>query len=534
MVMLLGVLVACGDDDKPADTKAPEVTTGGNQGGETTAPPSGNQGGETTAPPSGNQGGETTAPPSGGNQGGTQGGENNTTNPTVTVDPSIKPSVEPENLGNPDGSARTFTFLVRSGRHAWFWGTDKSTDEVSVAAYKRNNLLNEMYNIEMAILENESSTSTWRTTLDAADGNIDVAIPDYYWELEYEGFFINLMRRPEIDDSESHWIQGWNNHLIINNRLYTLVGDAALEIMENWEVLFYNRDMAKDLGYYEDIFDMVDEGEWTVKEMISIMDDFELALMDNDESNDIWGAVYDSHSMAQQLYSAGLTLLETNRFTNIITDISNTPKNIALTEDVTALRHHNATNYFAVTARSDLGTKNGLFFAEQSFFYGSCLLNGKNIKKSAAFDYGVLIMPKHDVADDYRTGSYGVSFFTIPHSSSDKHASAVVLNTMNYLSGDSGEEKLGEDRLVYTYFETVVKGQVANLAEDFAMLDRIKASVRYDFGFVAMGTVSLQGSFTSAVHNNESIAVTMGDVAKKAEDGILEMMTFYGDARYAE
>ena len=170
MVMLLGVLVACGDDDKPADTKAPEVTTG-NQGGETTAPPSGNQGGETTAPPSGNQGGETTAPPSG-----SQGGETTappsggTTNPTVTVDPTIKPSVEPENLGNPDGSARTFTFLVRAGRHAWFWGTDKSTDEVSKAAYKRNNLLNEMYNIEMAILENESSVSTWTSTVLASPG----------------------------------------------------------------------------------------------------------------------------------------------------------------------------------------------------------------------------------------------------------------------------------------------------------------------------------------------------------------------------
>ena len=508
VVMLLGIFVACGGNDEPADSKASEGTTDSNRGGETTAPSSGdNPGGETTVPPSSETFVCETPPP---------------------IICTLPPGKVPVDFD------MSFTVLVRQNRHAWFWGTDKSTDEVSKAAYKRNNLLNEMYNIEIEILENASDASTWRTTLNAADGTVHLAIPDAWWALEYEGVFINLLRRIEIDPSESHWIRGWNDNQIINNRLYGIVGDASLEVMENWEVLFYNRDMAKDLGYYEDIFNLVENGQWTVKEMMEIMDDFELALMDNDPSNDVWGAVYDSGSMVQQLYSAGLSLLEINRYTNILFDVSNTPKNIALTEDVRALRHHKTMNYQSSCPGSDMETKSNLFLAERTFFFGSDLLNGKAIKKSADFDYGVLVMPKHDAADDYRTGSYGVSFFTIPHSSSNKHASAVVLNTMNYLSGDGGKEKLGEDILVDTFFETVVRTETSHGAEDFAMLDRIKKSAYYAFSFIAQNKISLQDSFVSSVHNNKSIAATMDDVTKKAEDGIFEMMTFYGDARYAE
>ena len=551
LVMLLGVLVACGGNETTDKDDDPVTDAPGNEtnkpSGETNKPSGDTDtpGGETN-PPTGETNPPTgeTNPPTGETNPPT--GETNSpeTNPPVTppgpgstgvttVDPEI--SYDPEDFGNPDGTPKTFTVLVRAGRHAWFHGTDKSTDEVSIAAYKRNKKLNEMYNIELTLLENESTVSTWRTTLDAADGNIDLSIPDFWWGLEYEGFFINLMRRPEINDADPHWIQGWNENLIINNRLYTITGDAALELMENWYVIFYNRDMAKDLGYYEDLFDLVDSGAWTVKEMMTIMDDFELALMDNDESNDVWGYVSDgSHGVQCALYSAGLTLLETNRFTNIINDISNTQKNISLTADITALRYHNAANFMEGTARgTTLNTRNNLFFAEQSFFHATYLLNGKTIKKSAAFDYGILIMPKYDAADDYVTTSYGVSFFTIPHSALNKRCSAVVLNTMNWLSNTEDERGMGEDRLVYTYYETVVKGQVANKAEDFAMLDTIRNSAYYDFGTIVSGVVPLESSFEKAVANNESISVTMGEVAKKAEDGILEMMTFYGDPNYA-
>ena len=570
LVMLLGVLVACGgnettDKDDDPVTDAPGNETNKPSGNETNKPsgetnkPSGDTdtpGGETNPPDTNTPGGDETNPPDTNTPGSDEtnspdtnpGGDDTNppeTNPPVTppdsgstgvttVDPTI--SYDPEDFGNTDGTPKTFTVLVRAGRHAWFHGTDKSTDEVSIAAYKRNKKLNEMYNIELTLLENESTISTWRTTLDAADGNIDLSIPDFWWGLEYEGFFINLMRRPEINDADPHWIQGWNNNLIINNRLYSLVGDAALELMENWYVIFYNRDMAKDLGYYEDLFDLVDSGKWTVKEMLTIMDDFELALMDNDDSNDVWGLVTDdNHGVECLLYSAGLTLLETNRYTNIINNISNTPKNIALTSDITALRHHSASNIFDDTARGSktLKTRNNLFFAEKSFFYATFLLNGKTIKKSAAFDYGVLVLPKYDVADDYITASYGVSFFTIPHSALNKRCSAVVLNTMNWLSNTEDERGMGEDRLVYTYYETVVKGQVANIAEDFAMLDTIRNGANYDFGSVVSGAVPLESSFRKAVNENKSITITMSEVSKKAEDGILEMMTFYGDPNYA-
>ena len=489
-------------DTMPPDTALPDTLLPDTNPSETNAPsPS------MTEPP-------VTKPPSSGNSA-----------TITTLPPSIH--YDPDDFGNPDGTPAPFRILVNQDRHAWLHGTEQASDRVSLAAYQRNQKLYQLYNIELLLTEAATSASTWRGMLDAADGNISLTVPDPLWALEYEGFFINLAKRPEIALTQSHWMQGLNDSLYLNNRLYTVAGDASLELMAHWEVLFYNRDLAKALDYHEGLTALVEGNQWTVTEMMLILDDFALALLDNRSDNDILGAIYDSRAMSAQLYSAGLSLLEINCYTNIINDISNTQKNMELTADVTALRHHQALQYTGDEVGMDR------FLAKQALFYANTLQSGRVLRDAADFDYGILLLPKHARDDDPVTTGAHVSTFAIPHSVANKRASAVILNTMNWLSDTEDSRGMGEHRLVRVYFDSLIKSESPYKTEDLAMLDQIKSSVAYDFGALTATQNPLQSAFETSVHTKVSPSEALRNISKKAEESILDMMTFYGDPAYA-
>ena len=290
-LMLLGVLVSCGGDETPD----PAVTTTGADNGGTNAPNPDNTGNNPS-------GGTTATPPAG--------------NTTTTLNPSIgapktSPTHERQDFGDALGNARVYTMLVRKGRWNYLHGSEDSTATVQKAVYKRNKLLNEMYNIDIRVAEDavghfSEGAASFNTMLSTSTGEYDVAVPDYWWGVEYAGHFENIMTLQEINDADEWWVQGWNNNMIINNRMYTIVGDAALEIFENIELLFFNKTIEEEYDY--DLYGTVSEGKWTVDEMIYTIDVFTDALTDNDPDNDVYGAMYDSSAVQGQLYSVGITL----------------------------------------------------------------------------------------------------------------------------------------------------------------------------------------------------------------------------------
>ncbi|MBQ8345771.1 MAG: hypothetical protein IJY42_05860, partial [Clostridia bacterium] len=163
MLMLLSVLASCnGSSDTPAETTTPsaeegETTTVGNPGGDA----------QTTT---NNQGGNVT----------TDGSTTTSDTPDLTVYPRHEAYSFADSLGQP----KVFTFLVRTGRFEYMYAEETATDDISRATYKRNQLIESMYEVDIGKVDlNESDGwsnqfAKWNTKLAASTGEYDIVVPD--------------------------------------------------------------------------------------------------------------------------------------------------------------------------------------------------------------------------------------------------------------------------------------------------------------------------------------------------------------------
>ena len=407
-----------------------------------------------------------------------------------------------------------FTMMVRASRYDYlYWDSDATSDAVQQSVFERNAYIEEQFNIIFNIAEITDTANSFTTALTGGTGEYDLVCYDYWWGLETNGFFHNIGSMEEIDLTDSYWYSGWNQNSTINGVSYSVVGDASLEVLQNIEVMFFNTEIAK--GYSLDLYGLVDEGKWTLDKLMEINTLVAQNLDDNDATNDVYGTMFDVHSTRALLTSAGLrvTQIAENGAVEIIASQS---KNIDICDKVTLLINNPAIDYSSTNTRWRDYT---LFSGGRSLFYATALIMGRTLKSlDMDFDYGVLITPKYDEESDYVSTNYGASVFSIPLDVKDRHMSAMILNAMNYLSADS---------IVYTYYDEVIKGRVAEAPEDAEMIDMARENMYMDFGFIYNTDLALLTAFYNAVLSNTSVANDLASVEQSAQEALTELIASF-------
>ena len=434
---------------------------------------------------------------------------------TDTTAPEVDP-YEPaqENFGQANGKPSDFYMLVRQNRYGYLFDDGSSPERVNAAAYQRNMLIEERYNIKINIVEKESTADAWNTALLTSNGEYDLACFDYWWGIEQSGMLYDLMSLEEIDVTDPHWYQGWNDNCTINNKLYSIAGDATLEVLENIEILFFNKDMAEVNKL--DLYKMVEDGEWTMEKMAEVNTIVSANLDNETADDDVWGALYDVHSAACMLYSAGLKLT-TIKDDGSIAITSDKDGVIRVGEACINLLHNGATRYDSNTARATNNQGVKLFTNESAMFYATALYLGQTLRGSnTGFDYGVLVPPKYDKDSEYITSTYGASLFGIPHSVKDVHKSAVILDALNYYSNDT---------VVDAFYEIVLKYQVADSEEDANMIEKARDVLYMDFAYIY--TLTLFSGVKNAVIKNQPLASIMTANSKVSEKELQKLVSAY-------
>lgn len=418
---------------------------------------------------------------------------------------------------------RDFVMMVRGNRYHYLWQDEDSTNRVKSATYKRNRFIEENFGIKFVKKEvNGDKSATWVTNLSATDASVDLAVPDHWWLLEYQDLFINLYDRTELQFDQPYWYDGYNVNNTINNKLYTVAGDATLEIWENIEVVFFNKTMAGERNLYK----MVDDNEWTIDNMLAIAKEVAVGLDDSDDSNDVYGSLFDAHSLRSIIASAGIKLVDVSNGTIEIIAQSRT-LNLDIAAKVNTLLHDNTTvsklgsvNALSSTARSDIDKKVQMFNSNGVMFYATALYLAQyinNVQNPVTF--GILPMPKYAEEDDYVTTAYGLSPFAIPKIAADPHFSAVILDALNYYS---------EDYTLNAFYEQSLKGQLADGSDDVRMLDLAKETMFFDFGFCINGYKSafkVFSAFETALKNNTEVQLTSPMSTSTA--CLAELIAFY-------
>lgn len=440
----------------------------------------------------------------------------------VTTEPSTD-ELDPEPDVNyaVDGVPKDFTIAVRDNRYHYLYCDDANTkDTVEYDTFRRNAGIEDKYGIRFKLmaLNDGSNGKEFSNKLDTgSEGDIDLMCWDFWWALEQKGAFVDLQTLPEINLNKDWYYSGWNENVTINGVTFSCAGDATLEVLENIEMVFFNKKMADGQGL--DLYGLVDSGDWTIAKMREIMAQFAQNLDDDDTTNDIWGAIYDVHSLRTGLFSAGLKLVTVSQENGAIDITLNTQRNVDVTDAFSALIHDNNTKYYTSTARS-YGDKIKTFISGNSFFYATALYCGKQIKNEMdeSFDYGLIPMPKYDKTSSYVSTTYGASIFSIPKICQNRSMSAVILDAMNRRSTDT---------IVTAFYDNVLKRKVADNPTDARMVDLARDVLYVDFAFVCeSNNFDVYREVQKQVEKNQSLSTVIAEITTAARnqlDSIIEV-----------
>ncbi|MBQ8345648.1 MAG: hypothetical protein IJY42_05220 [Clostridia bacterium] len=500
MLMLLSVLASCSGSDAPsAETTTPvgggETTTVGNPGGDA----------QTTTNPADDQ---TTTP--------------------YTPDLTVYPRHEGYSFADSLGLPMAFTFLVRNNRFEYIYAEESATGDVERATYKRNQLIESMYDVKIGhVAMSEAGYwsnkfAEWNVKLSASTGEYDIVVPDCWWSLEFSGNLANLMALKEIDLEEDYYTDGWNSQMIINQRMYSIVGDATLDVLMGMEMIFFNKTIAEE--YSIDLYQTVENGDWTLDYMLEILDGFEATLLNSDPNDDIYGVQYDQHSVHSGWYSSGLTVIQTNPYNNIITPILDTQRNVQIADKFQEVLNHNATTLEWKTGRTN--QLRDAFVAGKTFMFAGLLLHAPQIKQATDLDFGLVITPKFGDADEYVSQTYHADTWSIASKARDRHMVAAILDSIMWLADTEDPAGLGEDRLVHTYMEVVLAGQVAESPEDVKQINLCRELLYYDFAMI-VHKLGVFANLEEIVKDSSSLGAQMQSITAEMEQGLTSIMEFY-------
>lgn len=413
-----------------------------------------------------------------------------TDNADETTPSSADTAVEPEavevveetelthGLPEKDFGGADYVGLIRTSKLTHFTAEEMTGEALNDAVYERNNTVSEEFGVNIGFVDVEDNSGTFNNTVSqsimAQDAAYDVIAPDYWWATEVNGWFLNLMEMEHLDLTKPWWCIGWNDAATINNMLPGAVGFYTLDMIQNMNMIFFNKNLYDKLGYdfqfhLTGLYDTVRSGDWTY-DLFTAMARVAATDLNGDgkmTQGDQFGTLSDLQSGRALLWSSGLELCYRDDTGALVSTLT-TEKNYDIFSTVLAFYQDTNTNLYN-------GASNAIFIADQALFLMSAIGNAVGLRDMES-DFGVLPYPKYNPEDEsYRNRNFGSSYFAIPITAKNLEMSAVVLEAQNFYSYRDVRP---------TYYETILKDKVARDQETAEMLDLVIDTCYIDPFFV--------------------------------------------------
>ena len=326
--------------------------------------------------------------------------------------------------------------------------------------------------------------------------------PESFLPHAQKGYLLDLMKQKYINLAHDAWMDSINDQLIIGGRLYYTSNKFLLQDKIRAYILYYNRDIAKELnlGHFEDF---VFNNEWTIDKVIELA---KQATYEEDgepgmSKYDKWGiGVAENYSFSQFALGAGFRMIERGP-DGYLQLIGATDEMMKILDKVFSL----VRNQEAYYCDQHYGTPDYSYCADQMFYYGDLMIFGGGlcmvdyITEVAEFEFGFLPNPKYDSKQElyHATPNLGNGcLMGIPTTVSDSEFATYALELISEKSVNT----------TYTAFvETKCKLQDAVDEDAAKCLDLIFNGMVYDLGFVnniaGLGKV-VTSSLASSPTNN--------------------------------
>ncbi|MBR5445704.1 MAG: hypothetical protein IKV57_06255, partial [Clostridia bacterium] len=159
-----------------------------------------------------------------------------------------------------------------NGIHDYFeFDTEELNGELlNDSIYNRNLEIEERYDVTIGTIAENSPQSRLSKDVTAGETPYQVVTdwPTKLSQSSTQGHLLNLYTVPYVDLEKPWWDQNAVDAYSIGGKLYVTTGDYVLYDKQRILVVFFNHDMADDMGI-PDLYDMVWEGKWTIDRMNS-------------------------------------------------------------------------------------------------------------------------------------------------------------------------------------------------------------------------------------------------------------------------
>ena len=410
---------------------------------------------------------------------------------------AVTADVEPlsDELSALDYSGRTITILSRPAEAALtgaeIWVEELTNDPVNDAIFNRNAFVCETLGIKEINNVTANSGPETNSVLDklnvmvsSGDQTYDIVAGSVYYDTPAinQGMVYNLYDNgieTYLDASKPWWANFWVEQAETGDRLYCITGAPALSLSRMMFVTYYNKNLGEDLQL-EDMYNVVNEGRWTIDYLNEVISPLYLSLNGDDyrDTEDRYGLLINHYENCDMFWSAfDMSMVRKDEEGWFEFDPSQQQKISVAFEKVYYLIRENPGTYDTIDS-------SGFEVARDMFANGSALFSAMHLyfAESREFrnmkdEYGILPIPKFDEAQkEYYTYSHDqYTVFIVPKTVADPEMSGAVLEVMAYESYRSVQP---------TYYDLVLKGRYANDPQSRSMLDMITTNIRVDPSYI--------------------------------------------------
>lgn len=328
-----------------------------------------------------------------------------------------------------------------------------------------------------------------------AGGSFDLVAPSYYFgvTLVTQGYYRDLNTLSAIDFSQPWWYDGFNDTCELYNQLYVCAGAYDIGNLTNTYCLVFNEDLIASYGL-DSPYDLYDRNEWTFEKMMEMA-----AEVGDVEGGEIVGVALTRKSTDCLFQASGLKFVDKNQegeyYVSMYSDQAET-----LYQRLSAYIGANNNVY-------KYGGMPNVEFPEGKTLIAAMTLGNTASLRNSNIRFGVTVFPKYQSSQDsYYSTTAGSSVFAVIKNAPDPEMSAVILEALNAKF---------HQHVTPAIFEQTLQGKVANQPKAASMMEVIRDTLYFDFGFIYSASLANIASFTSFIESGSYETMSLWYHAKE-------------------
>ncbi len=341
-----------------------------------------------------------------------------------------------DNLPEKDFEGSSFQFLTREccpSHSKGLYAEEDSGDVIETAVYTRNRIVEERFNIaiEEPILDCDAMPQKLVNAILAVDKICDAATVHfrYLGSMVVSGYLADLTDVEYLDFDKVWWATDMIKNYNAYGRNFAIQGCLDIDNITDLGAIYFNKGLLENVSPGTDIYSMVTNGEWTIDELIVLVEKGGADLNgDGNYSFEEDQNAYVSYAGFSSLYQYAMDQPTTERNSEGVPElVINTEKMVNIADKVYYMSKGLSYTYVVDAVPENIFT-NG-----NTLFYIATLSSAINsAMRSMDADYGIIPLPKYNTEQEnyYSHANAHSSLIGVPITNNDLDYTGIILEAM--------------------------------------------------------------------------------------------------------